>query len=301
MRTSGRLLPPGISVRKDSAANDADGRRNHPAMVRPSCGNAVRRTARCAVSRRRFERLSARTTHEAIDAGSQPRSRAIARASRRRRPVVSSRLFTSTRSRSRAWPSDGPRASDPALHLATTLEARAGPRARLQRVRGRRGGPSGVAHARAWKRMAANCGRAVPRRPAAIAAGCGPCATPRRSRGGPRRRCWASRLISRPSGDLPAGGSTLDEAAEAALADEGAVADHRAAAHEDRADGAGYVEALVGRVVAGVVEVAGPKGSAGGGIEQDEVRVAPQLARPLALQAAESGRCRGNEIVQPSD
>ena len=74
--------------------------------------------------------------------------------------------------------------------------------------------------------------------------------------------------------------------------DEGAVADDGAAADEDGADRAGELEALVGRVVARVVEVGGAQRAPRRRVEQDEVGVAAGLDRALALEPEQAGRRR---------
>src|SRR5258707_911505 len=88
------------------------------------------------------------------------------------------------------------------------------------------------------------------------------------------------------------GSAPLDECAVTALADEGAVANDRAAADEDRPNGALHLEALVRRVVARVVEVLGADRPAGGWVEEDDVGVAADLDRALPIEAEQAGRRR---------
>ena len=61
------------------------------------------------------------------------------------------------------------------------------------------------------------------------------------------------------------------------------------------------VEALVRRVVAGVVEVGGADRPARRGVEQDEIGVAPDLDGALAREAEQAGRGRGEQVDQPLD
>lgn len=67
-------------------------------MVRPSVGNAVRRSWTCSARRRRFVRVSATTTHVAMTEGCHARSVAMRTARRRRRSIVATRSFASTMS-----------------------------------------------------------------------------------------------------------------------------------------------------------------------------------------------------------
>ena len=85
------------------------------------------------------------------------------------------------------------------------------------------------------------------------------------------------------------------------VADEGAVADDRAAADEDRADRAGDLEALVRRVVAGVVQVGGADRSPRGRVEQHEVGIAPDLDRALAREAEQARRRRRQQVDHALD
>lgn len=75
-------------VQKDRAATGTAGSRSHDRKVRPSRGNAARRTAACRWTRRQFVFVSATITQALTASGSQPRSRAMRAASRRLRSTV---------------------------------------------------------------------------------------------------------------------------------------------------------------------------------------------------------------------
>ena len=68
---------------KERAATSPAGAASQVRIIRPSDGSAARRTARCASTRRRLVRPSARIIHTATERGTQPRSAAIFGARRR--------------------------------------------------------------------------------------------------------------------------------------------------------------------------------------------------------------------------
>src|SRR3954469_1715416 len=109
---------------------------------------------------------------------------------------------------------------------------------------------------------------------------------------------WEDRSGRMPSGLSGLDRASLDEAAVAALAGEGAVPDHCGAPHEYRANGAADLEALVRGVVARVVEVGGAEGAAGCGVEQDDVGITAGLDGALPGQAEEPCGCGREEIDQ---
>lgn len=94
----GLTFPPPTFDQKDRQRSSPTGRRNHPATVRPSEGNAARSVAPCERTLRRFMTLSETITHTATFEGTQPRSRATFAASRRFRSTVPMSSLTSTMS-----------------------------------------------------------------------------------------------------------------------------------------------------------------------------------------------------------
>jgi len=105
-------------------------------------------------------------------------------------------------------------------------------------------------------------------------------------------RCYGARSGA-------AGAASFDEPAVATLADMGAVTDDRAAADKYRADGTAELEALVWRVVAGVVELACPQRPPRGWVEQDEVGIPPDLDCALALEPEQACGRRGEQVDHP--
>ena len=84
--------------------------------------------------------------------------------------------------------------------------------------------------------------------------------------------------------------------AEPASPHESTIPDHGFAAHEHRANRARHLEPFERRVVAGVVEVHGADGPARLGIEQHQVRVAPDLDGAFRSEPEPPRRHRGQEI-----
>ena len=84
--------------RKPRVSTRPEGSRSHARIPRPSTGILARRTPLCAQTARRLVRLSAMTIHVLTATGSQPHSRAIRHASRRRRSMDPMRPLTSTSS-----------------------------------------------------------------------------------------------------------------------------------------------------------------------------------------------------------
>ena len=99
---------------------------------------------------------------------------------------------------------------------------------------------------------------------------------------------WRHGLGTHPSetrsGHLHAICCRAPRTAEAASADERAVADDGSAAEEDGADGTVHLEALVRRVVARVVEVGGADRPPSGRVEEDDIGILASFGRAFGRQ-----------------
>ena len=93
-----RPLAPGGRATRDRALIGPTGSRSQRPMARPWAGKAARSTVACSRIRRLFMDTLPSATHVPIVTGSQPRSRAMRGASRRRRSAVAMRSPISTSS-----------------------------------------------------------------------------------------------------------------------------------------------------------------------------------------------------------
>jgi hypothetical protein len=97
-RASSPFVPRNADDRRESPRVTPDGQRVHARIAIPSSGNALRSIRWCAARRRRLVVPSDTLIQPLMVRGSQPRSRAICRANRRRRSIEPSRSLMSTSS-----------------------------------------------------------------------------------------------------------------------------------------------------------------------------------------------------------